>query len=286
MGAGSHHVRFDAGDQGRRHGSLFSHSVGPPSLLVVRPTRTGRLCARCLARVAPQADGDHRDGDETHEHARDHDVSSASAADNLFSMPSPATPGNATALVPAASWVPAAPDESLCVEAESASASTPTTISSAPAREADAGTAGSGCKRCTAGANAGRVGPHTCGKKRSAPTVVARARSSRQRVLESSLSLLPPLPEPTSPRQPLPPAEAPTTSPQAPLIDNDNAAGSHSNTSDVEMVERNGSERDGPETAVSMALVRAPLHEHMCPPRAHAANTCTLFACMHHAHGP
>ena len=52
--------RFDGGCQGRRHGSLFSHSVGPPSLLVVRPTRTGRLCARCLARVAPQADGDHR----------------------------------------------------------------------------------------------------------------------------------------------------------------------------------------------------------------------------------
>ena len=31
MGAGSHHVLFDGGCQGRRHGSLFSHSVGPRS---------------------------------------------------------------------------------------------------------------------------------------------------------------------------------------------------------------------------------------------------------------
>ena len=150
------------------------------------------------------------DGSEALEHARDRGVSSASAADHLCSMPTLATPGNATALVPAASGMPAASDASLCAEAESASASTPTTISSAPAREADAGTAGSGCKRCTAGANAGRVGPHTCSKKRGRLDVVARVRSSRQRALESSLPLLPP-PETPPVQPPSPAAEAATS---------------------------------------------------------------------------
>ena len=158
MGAGSHHVLFDGGYQGRRHGSLFSHSVGPRSSWCVRHALVASVLAAWPAPLRERMET--TDGAETHEHARDRDVSSASAADNLGSMPAPATPGNATALAPAASWVPATPDESLYVEAESASASTPITVAAAPACAADAGTAESGCPACANRKNKGLT--HTC----------------------------------------------------------------------------------------------------------------------------
>ena len=210
MGAGGITRPNDGGCQGRRHGSLFSHSVGPRSSSCVRHALVASVLAAWTAPLRERMET--TDGTEPHEHARDRDVSSARAADDLFLMPAPATPGNATALAPAASGMPAAPDESLCVEAEPASASTPTTVGSAPARAAEDGTAWSGCKRCAAPQNH-KLGPHTCNKKRAQPNVGARGRSTRQRRLVQPLLLLPP-PEQAPPVQPPPPAaEAATSTP-------------------------------------------------------------------------
>ena len=75
------------------------------------------------------------DGTHTHEHARDRDVSSASAANDLTSLTASATPENPTVHSRAASGVPGASDASLCVEAGSASTTTPTTFASAHASE-------------------------------------------------------------------------------------------------------------------------------------------------------
>ena len=208
-GGWSRGVPFGGGYQGRRHGSLFSHSVGPRSSSCVRHALVASVLAAWPSLLRERMET--TDGAETHEHARVGDVSSASAGDNLHSMPEPATPGNATALAPAASGMPAAPDESLCVEAESASASTPITVAAAPACAADAGTAESGCPACANRKNKGLT--HTCNKKRAQPNVGARGRSTRQRGPVQSLLLLPP-PEQAPPVQPPPPAaEAATSTP-------------------------------------------------------------------------
>ena len=68
------------------------------------------------------------DSNDTHEHGRDRDVSSASTANGLTFMTAPATSTNPTTHVQVSSGVPGASDASLCVEVASPSAITPTTI--------------------------------------------------------------------------------------------------------------------------------------------------------------
>ena len=96
--------------------TILPQRVGPRSSWCVRLALVASVLAPWPAPLRERMET--TDGTETHEHARDHDVSSARAADNLASMPAPATPGNATALAPAASGMPAAPDESLRAEIE------------------------------------------------------------------------------------------------------------------------------------------------------------------------
>ena len=136
------------------------------------------------------------DGTHTHEHAHDRDVSSANAANDLTSLTASATPENPTVHSRAASGVPGASDASLCVEAGSASTTTPTTFASAHARAEDAGTTESACKRCANPGNHKRL--HTCNLKRAQPAFGSRERSSRKRMLS--------LPGPPEPRaEPTPP---------------------------------------------------------------------------------
>ena len=169
------------------------------------------------------------DGTHTHEHAHDRDVSSANAANDLTSLTASATPENPTVHSRAASGVPGASDASLCVEAGSASTTTPTTFASAHARAEDAGTTESACKRCANPGNHKRL--HTCNLKRAQPGFGSRERSSRKRML----SLLGP-PEPRAESVPL----ATATSEAA--------------ISDVEMA-HDGPERAGPETHASTTQV-------------------------------
>ena len=83
MGAGIHHVLFDGGYQGRRHGSLpvFSHSVGPRSSWCVRHALVASVLAAWPSLLRERMET--TDGGETPEHARGRDVSSASAADDV-----------------------------------------------------------------------------------------------------------------------------------------------------------------------------------------------------------
>ena len=155
-----------------------SASSFPPE----RQTRT-ELPSLLAARPEPLRERmESADGVDTHEPGRDHDVSSASAANGLTFMTAPATSANPTTHVQVSSGVPGASDASLCVEVASPSAITPTIIASAHARAADPGAAKSGCKRCAA-PNSGRAGRHTCGKARPAQDNGSRERPSRKRML-------------------------------------------------------------------------------------------------------